>query len=62
MKKSTSENRAEELRHNASWKRWARTAKVISMVPLEPKGPYRKRYLVTLKRDKRFALFREKEK
>jgi hypothetical protein len=54
------EKRAEELRkRNASWKRWARTAKVISMVSLEPKGPYRERYLVALKPDRRFAFFKD---
>ena len=57
MKKSTSEKRAEELRRPEAWKRWARAAKVISMVPLEPTKANRQRYLVTLKPDKRFALF-----
>jgi hypothetical protein len=58
-KRSTSEKRAEELRRREAWKRWARAAKVISMVPLEPKGQYRERYLVTLKPDKRFTFCRD---
>jgi hypothetical protein len=59
MKKSTSEKRAEELRRREAWKRFARRAKVVSMVPLEPTKANRKRYLVTLKRDNRFAFFRD---
>lgn len=59
MKKPTSKKRAEELRRREAWKRWARAAKVISMVPLQPKGPYRERYIVTLKPDKRFAYWKD---
>jgi hypothetical protein len=58
--KSASEKRAaEEKRRREAWKRWARAAKVVSMVPLEPKGPYRERYLVTLKPDKRFTFCKD---
>jgi hypothetical protein len=59
-KKTTSEKRADEARRKReAWKRWARAAKVISMVPLEPTKTNREVYLVTLKPDRRFAFFRD---